>query len=1102
MDKKEKISTPNLSLLENSAYKNGWENSIMGYYRSSGEIKEKAGVKLCIRKRNLQAFIDDFSKKSSLGTPQNPLKYRLSEAKSNETLGEKDIVSTLPKNDPIEPCQIPKPKVPCCTPTLLNVPRCSSKSKLCCHDGKSVFRCCHKPSDSKLSNHETPSEIHWCTPLSESNHFCYDASSIENYDDTLTESDLFLPKLSSITDYESLKDLRSGRDCVSIGYSSCQEIDGSDRKIISWNFSLIDGNDLIEFMFINIGDVKLDIGDALACIFDHVKNKSAVYERELVRYEYCTGWTKTDKPKIVKSRDKNEAYRNCKYYYDCTKSEFSHELISDTDKKNKNPINEYCQFYNTTKRKYEQSEKISVNLVCLDDLSDLATLAFKKNSYLLGDLIKIGNAYVTDHPKKYYTESLQNVNNKRVYPIMLSVSDMLCHTPEDKSSINELAKVLNLESIDLTNIDKRRMHEIFINNPDQFTEYASLFSTIPLLYASAIYGYNQTLPITMIQASSSIMKDTIIKSLGNDNMSSDDFNRIYRGLKKIKLGKEEKSDHHGFTEKTSYEPISWEARYIQLSCTRAYHGGYNSCSEVGYFPFSTYDYDLKNAYPTAMCLVPDVDWEDPIRREISNEELTLDHFTDDNGANPLMPFVGDIIFEFDEKVKYPCIPINVEGVLVYPRSSGKTPVCTAGPLIWLALVLGAKVTCKKGYFIRTRHNGSEECYSLKNAVKPLVKDRSLAKQEKGKGSLEELILKLMVNAGYGKISQAVVQKSNSAYEDLQLISGYSAISNSFSAMMITSIVQAELLAAQNQIHHLKFMSCSSTTDGFISNCPEDILKSLDLYGLRKFIETARSFLTDGDPELWEMKHHQDDLINFTTRGNVSLHCKERDGYEGVCAHNSAKSDYPSDSYEDRLWLMTQVLGHTDKIEYTVKEFTPLSDYLKGKPYGFKLNTKHITMDFDMKRKPIRDNFRTDKVDVEGKTYEIAHFDTEPFKDTEEFLLYRKIKENTNALRTEADWDIFWNKLKLDSTNTKSRDIDWDILKSCIMGYRSGLWDIPVLSAKKSVAEKCDWINLHNSSKKEFTKYDWINSSKSDRQANILPTEIIKDKLQELINANA
>lgn len=309
-------------------------------------------------------------------------------------------------------------------------------------------------------------------------------------------------------------------------------------------------------------------------------------------------------------------------------------------------------------------------------------------------------------------------------------------------------------------------------------------------------------------------------------------------------------------------------------------------------------------------------------------------------------------------------------------------------------------------------------------------------------------------------------------------------------MMITSLVQCELLAAQNQMNELGYVSCSVTTDGFISNCPEEQLKSLDLYGFRMFMEQSRLFLT-GSPELWEAKHHQNDLVNFTTRGNVSLLP------HGVCAHNSTKSGYESASYEDRLWLMTKVLGRTGTVDYTEHEWTSFKELVQGKDFVVKEITKHIRMDFDMKRKPNRDSFRTDRVIIEGNEYEIAHFDTIPFEDIEEFRLYRQKKVLTACLRTEADWGIFWMKLDMNAAGNKVRDMEWSILNSCIMGYRAGHWDIPAI-AEKTVEEKCAWINKHNTSKKRFKPSDWKNCRRPDRQANMLPLEMIQDKLNELI----
>lgn len=97
-----------------------------------------------------------------------------------------------------------------------------------------------------------------------------------------------------------------------------------------------------------------------------------------------------------------------------------------------------------------------------------------------------------------------------------------------------------------------------------------------------------------------------------------------------------------------------------------------------------------------------------------------------------------------------------------------------------------------------------------------------------------------------------------------------------------------------------------------------------------------------------------------------------------------------------------------------------------------------------------------------------------------------------------DWNIFWFKTDAKSTNIKVRDIDWAILNSCIMGHRAGFWNIPKLDQLQG-AERDEWINSHNSSTKKWKPNDWKNAGRNSRQANMLPREMLEEKLQELIS---
>ena len=92
------------------------------------------------------------------------------------------------------------------------------------------------------------------------------------------------------------------------------------------------------------------------------------------------------------------------------------------------------------------------------------------------------------------------------------------------------------------------------------------------------------------------------------------------------------------------------------------------------------------------------------------------------------------------------------------------------------------------------------------------------------------------------------------------------------------------------------------------------------------------------------------------------------------------------------------------------------------------------------------------------------------------------------------------KLDLNAAGAQPRNMEWAILNSCIMGYRSGRWDIPGLN-DKTVEEKCEWINAHNTSDRKFKPSDWKNARRPERQVNMLPLEVIRNKLNELMTAD-
>lgn len=908
---------------------------------------------------------------------------------------------------------------------------------------------------------------------------------------SLTPSDE-LPPLSNFTEFDSLLEMQSEESSLVIAYDSEWYYPSRNeygyRSILSWQFACIFNNYLYEFVFTktNIGE-DLSVEIALGRIFDEL-NLCAVDRRKIIGFKSIS----SDKEFVEKVYDtRGEALRNSKSVYDDGTSVKTCYKFSSINKYNVTLLCHAALFDLTAFDKYNDKDKGFIN----------------KCKSVAGGTVTLGAVCVNPVSlKSRYNKS----NHVHIYPISLNIADTMCHTSKDKSSLASLGDVIGIHKIHIDSDVKSNMRELFVNDPVLYFEYASNDSVVTLLYAASLYGYNKKIPVTITGAGCNLMYNKMMKSL--DVKTSSEFNRVYRGLERKSTGLELTKNVMGkcaFNEKSDLVAISDSVKRVHQYASDAYHGGYNICSNIGYYTQLSFDFDLKNAYPTAMCLVPDVNWVHAIKEEYNNYELTLEDFKENGEYNPLKMFVCYITYEFPSDVKYPCIVTMDEGVpLCLKSSEGLEGVYASGPELYLALKLGAKIFVKHGYLINTSFEEGKR-YTLRTCVKDFVDDRTKAKKLYGKGCLEELVLKLVVNSCYGKISQDVVQKFtyNDYTQEMEDI-GCSKITNPVSACFITSIVRAVLIAAQNQVVEKGYRVFSATTDGFISDCPLEILEQLDLFGFKELLEIARLYLTDNkDSSFWEIKHVQDDLLNFCTRGNVSLHDKSINPvsfndkiYEGVCAHNGLKSVFTSDSYEDRKWLYKSVVSRTGKIENKIDTFPSLKEINSGVRFRKYSVPNNSYCDFDMKRKPVRDSFEKVFVDIDEEKYEIMNFKTQAFENIDEYRKYRALKKSSNSLRTLDDWNRFFVRLSASKNNIKCkiRDINKSILNSCIMKHRMGECDIKaldILSGKQRLA----WINKHNDSNKSFTSNDWKNMARTDRLVNKLSDEIIKNKLEELIN---
>jgi hypothetical protein len=161
------------------------------------------------------------------------------------------------------------------------------------------------------------------------------------------------------------------------------------------------------------------------------------------------------------------------------------------------------------------------------------------------------------------------------------------------------------------------------------------------------------------------------------------------------------------------------------------------------------------------------------------------------------------------------------------------------------------------------------------------------------------------------------------------------------------------------------------------------------------------------------------------------------------------------------------------------------------------------MNFDYKRCPIVETATDTPVHYDSADGQyhidtvIAEYDTRPFNDAEEFLNYRNTMQNEDCVKVSADLERVKVKSTVKTKGYIGKNLNRKILLSILMGYRSGLYQIPALDGLKQ-SEVVEIVNSWGIS--EITINDWKNCSRTKRQDNMLPRDLIEDTLQQILKS--
>lgn len=655
-------------------------------------------------------------------------------------------------------------------------------------------------------------------------------------------------------------------------------------------------------------------------------------------------------------------------------------------------------------------------------------------------------------------------------PVELSIRDTMAHSGAER--LETLGEAVGVPKGDVPDGWISRMDEYLEEHPIAFLDYAANDAVIALEYVSQVYGDDREVPLSLPTAAASAVRRMIQRSLDGS-----DFNGVFGGLTKATRNTDATVSHENqldYYRKRELLPVDGAAATWIHASACSFRGGYNMAAEIGLFDRTTYDLDLKSCYPTSSSTILDVDYLHPdgvIERTVNNAALSLEDFAE---HGPLTPFRGFVSFSFPESVAFPCLPVPVEGSMVYPLSSGVARgVWATGPEVWLALCLGASVTCQIGHFARVlRNEDGVPSRLLRGPYRTLVEDRARAKREFGSKSFEQQIIKLEGNSPFGKLAQGVMGQGvwDAWAQDRDVVGG-SAITSPSHACDTTGLVRAVLLATLNQLCDLGYSTPSCTTDGLITDAPLEVVDELDLFGLAGVWRESREVLT-GSRAMWELKHEQTDLLNITTRANFS----RQPG--GVLAHGGYKlpEGIVEDSQEDRDHMYDLMVTRDSALPVTMKVFPSLHELTRIEnrlDFGAKIVEKELAIEFDRKRRPVSDGMTVDILTVGDEEFEVAHVHTVPWATPEDAVLGRSVDkglkrwdddhgefvwERSPVRRTRSQWLDYLERLDAlldeDGRIADSERLD-RIAKGIVIAHRQGVVHIPWLDSARPLADRLD-----------------------------------------------
>ena len=532
------------------------------------------------------------------------------------------------------------------------------------------------------------------------------------------------------------------------------------------------------------------------------------------------------------------------------------------------------------------------------------------------------------------------------------------------TSLREIGENLGIPKLDVGD-DITQMDVLLSRDLGSYLDYSINDSFITVEFYAAYVDLCESFGVSKIPLTSSSLGVEYIRK----NLSEDEFLSVYGGVKTLVL------DSGRLMPNKAYSAFCEPFKAV-------YHGGKNACFVRDYDENAiTYDYDLKNAYPTAMMRLGTYDIKSV------PAQYSKDHWRDEIADDDLGWL--EIKFKVKDSVKFP--PFAYEDPdgkgLIYFREG---TLCVTSVELWTSLKNDWLEECEVIQSQYWRSTGQNPL------VKVLVKLIELRAEYKAAGNMVmQSMCKLLINSIYGKMAQGV--------KNIKM--PYSAISNPAFASYITATIRA---VVTEQMNALQDVLCV-TTDGYL------LKREIDAQMMSKLLKKPLSEKLSKTREnaglgkdILELKHVGTGYFVFRTRcygqffGEQTLFAK---GGVKVIGLNTNKEMFG-------FLKQVHIDGHYDEVSLTPKNVV----YNKGCDLITCVKEqKKMLLDLDYKCKHI--------FSMDLKTREVI-ITTEAYKNLAEYeihknayeRLYRVFSDHRNIHATPERFDEAYPLLELFKTD--------------------------------------------------------------------------------------